>query len=84
MPIFHTEVSSKRNDPLLAIAAPREHAKSTLIDTVTTLYELYNQQFHYQIFIGDTATNAQSNLASVVNEIETNELLNEDYGNLKP
>ena len=51
---------------------------------VVTLYELYFDLFHYQIFIGDTASNAQANLASIVKEIENNELLNEDFGSLKP
>jgi len=40
--------------------------------------------FNYQIFIGDSAGNAQSNLATIVYEIENNELLKEDYGDLKP
>lgn len=82
--IFHREIASHINDPLLAVAAPREHAKSTNVDTIWTLWELYFKLFHYQIFIGDTAQQAEDRLAEIVNEIENNELLCQDFGRLKP
>ncbi len=83
-PSFHLEIQEDLNETLCAYAAPREHAKSTFIDTIVTLYELYFEKFRYQIYIGDTSTNAESNLLGITQEIEENELLNHDFGSLKP
>lgn len=84
VPKFHQEIVQALESPRLVVVAPREHAKSTLINVVTTLYELYTQKFRYQLFVGDTSSQAQGNLAAVIREIENNRELREDYGNLKP
>src|SRR5262245_18899863 len=84
VPAFHREIVSHLEDRRLIVVAPREHAKSTLINVVTTLYQLYTQAFRYQLFIGDTAAQAKANLAAVIKEIEQNQLLLDDFGPLKP
>lgn len=84
VPQFHQEIIKHLQDPRLLVVAPREHAKSTLINLIVTLWELYTKQFRYQIFVGDNSTQAKANLAAVIHEIETNQALQEDYGPLKP
>lgn len=87
IPSFHLEIQEillRPREYYVAIAAPRDHAKSTFVDVVHTLWELYYGLFHFTIFIGDTAEQAKQNLASVIYEIENNELLAHDFGAMKP
>lgn len=66
------------------MAAPREHAKSTLVNIVITLWEYCSHLIRYQIYVGDTSDNAQASLAALTYELETNELLINDFGPFKP
>lgn len=84
VPAFHKEILEHRNDERLALAAPRGHAKSTTLNVVLLLYELCYQDFHYAIIVGGTQGQAQSQLASLKDELENNAALKQDFGNLKP
>ena len=68
----------------LAIAAPREHAKSTFFNVIVLLWELLYQKFHYGIIIGDTQSQAQGQLNALIEELEHNEDIKQDFGNLRP
>lgn len=84
VPEFHQEIVRNLRAKRLLVIAPREHAKSTLVNLIITLWELYTQQFRYQIFVGDNSTQAKAILANVIHEIENNKALLEDYGPLRP
>lgn len=82
---FHLTITRPENleASLLAIAAPREHAKSTLVNIIITLWEYCSKLIRYQIYVGDTSDNAQASLAALTYELETNELLINDFGPFK-
>lgn len=83
---FHLNITTPEHlqAKLLAVAAPREHAKSTLFNIIVTLWELCSGLIRYQIYVGDTTSNAEGNLAALIYELETNELLIHDFGPFKP
>lgn len=86
VPEFHKELTEHKllEAQLVAIAAPREHAKSTLFNIIITLWEYCSGLIKYQIYVGDTSDNSQASLAALTYELETNELLINDFGPFKP
>ena len=69
-----------------AIAAPRSHAKSTLITNIFPLWCIaYADDLHdrYWVIIGDKQDNARKFLDVVKDEIEGNDQFISDFGNLK-
>jgi hypothetical protein len=64
-----------------AIAAPREHAKSTVVTVIFVLYCVCFKRRHFIIIIEDTQPNAALQLAAIKEELETNSALREDFGN---
>lgn len=65
-----------------AIAAPREHAKSTVVSVIFVLYCICYKLRRFIVVIGDTQPNAALQLASVKEELETNAKLRQDFGDL--
>jgi hypothetical protein len=65
-----------------AIAAPREHAKSTVVTVIFVLYCVCFKRRHFIIIIEDTQPNAALQLAAIKEELETNSALREDFGNV--
>lgn len=66
-----------------ALIGPRKFGKTTLITLVKPLMELAYQRKHFILMVGESATAAEGNLATITQELETNELLLEDFPHLK-
>lgn len=92
-PPFHRELAAHLRESILsptenktAIAAPRSHAKSTLITNVFPLWQIMyadDVNSRYIVIIGDKQDNAKRFLDVIKSEIEDNELLIADFGALK-
>jgi len=66
----------------IARASPRESAKSTLTVTGQTLWRICNNYGNYIQIIKDTGPQAELDLMGIREELEDNELIHRDYGNL--
>lgn len=64
--------------------APRKFGKTTIISLGLVLYALAYQLRHFILLIGESATTAEANLATISQEIETNEQLLKDFPHLTP
>lgn len=62
----------------IAIAAPRGHAKSTLITLATILWCVMYKKEHYILLVCDSQDQAIGHLASIREQIENNSRLRED------
>lgn len=65
-----------------AIAAPREHAKSTVVSVIFPLYCICYKLRRFIVLISDTQPQAALQLAAVKEELETNVELREAFGDL--
>jgi len=66
----------------LAIAAPRGHAKSTLVSLVFVLWCVVYKLENYILIISDSEDQSKMNLDAVKAELESNDLLRAVYGDL--
>jgi predicted phage terminase large subunit-like protein len=66
-----------------AIAAPREHAKSTVVSVIFPLYCICYKLRHFIVLISDTQPQAALQLAAIKEEIESNAELRADFGDLQ-
>jgi predicted phage terminase large subunit-like protein len=92
-PAFHYELAEEIRQAIfspitekIVAAAPRSHAKSTLVTNLTLLYIIAYQEDildPYWIIVSDKQDNARKFLDVIKSEIEDNELFIEDFGNLK-
>ena len=64
------------------IAAPRGHAKSTNVTFKDTSHAVLYEYKHYVIIISDSSDQAEGFLESIREEIEENEFIREDFGDL--
>ncbi len=69
-------------NPRVAIAAPRGHAKSTIFSLVYPLWCILFQKKKFIILISDSISQAQELLGSIIEELETNERIIEDFGRI--
>jgi predicted phage terminase large subunit-like protein len=82
---MHLEVASliaqgtQQRGMRLAIAAPRGHAKSTLITLATVLWCIAYKLESYIIIVCDTQDQAIGHLRSIREQIESNRRLQEDF-----
>lgn len=67
-----------------ARVAPRKFGKSTIISMAKPLHDLAYQRRHFVLLIGESASVAESNLATLTQELENNEMLLEDFPHLAP
>lgn len=65
-----------------AIAAPRGHAKSTNVTFKDVIHAVVYGYKHYPIIISDASDQAEGFLENIRVEIEENEALREDFGDL--
>jgi len=65
-----------------AFAAPRGHAKSTLVTLVFVLWAACTGRRRFILLVSDTETQAEMFLADVRRELEDNDLLRRDFGDL--
>ncbi|MBS0186652.1 MAG: phage terminase large subunit [Planctomycetes bacterium] len=73
------EDATKNRGSLLAIAAPRGHAKSTLVTLALVLWCLCYKKERYIAIVSGSAELATTLLASVKKELESNVRLREDF-----
>lgn len=67
-----------------ALIAPRKFGKTTIINLVLPLQALAYQRKKFVLIIGESSGAAEGNLATITQELETNELLLEDFPHLAP
>lgn len=67
-----------------AMIAPRKFGKTTIINLVLPIQELAYQRKNFVLIIGESSGAAEGNLATITQELETNELLLEDFPHLGP
>lgn len=80
---FHTELYQMLlNEKFAAIAAPREHAKSTIVSVIFVIYCICYKLRRFIILISDTQDQAALQMAAVKAELEFNDGLRETFGNL--
>ncbi len=73
---------TKRKDKRFVIAAPRGHAKSSIISTIKALHSLAYGHDDYILIISETDTLAKRLVASIANQLKYNDKLREDFGEL--
>lgn len=80
---FHHEifaiVQSRKTKKREAWAAPRGHAKSTIMCTIVVLWWICNKLKRFILIVSDTSSQAEAQLQTVITEIEENEALQEDF-----
>lgn len=80
---FHYELYKLlMTEKRVAVAAPREHAKSTVVNLGFVLYAICFKLKNFIIITSDTDTQAKYFLWSIKTELESNEKLREDFGDL--
>lgn len=80
---FHEELSDLAEDhPRLAVAAPRGHAKSTLLSLAFPLYRAAVHKEPYTLIISDSAAQAEDHLGNIFQELLENDQLVEVYPHL--
>ena len=75
-------IEETRTSKRLAYAAPRGHGKTTFVSFALTLRDLLIQQSVFTIYIGPTATSAADRIQEIRTELENNERIREDFGDL--
>lgn len=65
-----------------AVAAPRGHAKSTNLTFKDDLHAVLYHYKHYILILSDTYPQAASFLEAISDELEENEAITEDFGNI--
>lgn len=66
-----------------AIAAPRGHAKSTNFTFKDSLHAILYEYKHYLILLSDSSEQAENFLSDIKAELEENEIIKEDFGDLE-
>src|SRR6185437_5503602 len=80
---FHQELYRMLlSEQFIAVAAPREHAKSTVVSVIFPLYCICYKKRRFIVLISDTQPQAALQLAAVKEEIENNDELRKDFGDL--
>ena len=84
-PQFHREAwkAYSADDPLVCLAAPREHAKTTACAFVFILAECLFRISDYVILVGSTEENAAEILSNIIEEVRENDDLREEFGILE-
>ena len=67
-----------------ALIAPRKFGKTTQINLAYPLWCIAYHKKRFILVIGESSGAAEGNLSSLTQEVETNELLQEDFPHLKP
>lgn len=82
VPKFHKELWELccADDPMVAIAAPRGHAKSTAISFSFVLASVLFRTSRYVLLISDTEGQSQQFLGDIKKELQTNENLISIFG----
>lgn len=87
-PDFHKEICdllmdiSRSRNGRLAVAAPRNHAKSTLVTFFYVMWSICYSKEKFILIVSATANQAQTLLSDIRNALETNERLLEDFSDI--
>ncbi len=91
-PAFHRELialarkaereRSQRDTEGLVVAAPRGHAKSTLLTFLLPLYWIVFRKKRFVVIVSDTTMLAETFVSALKKELEENSRLREDFGEL--
>lgn len=81
-PEFHREAWAlyASDEPLVCLAAPREHAKTTACAFDFILAEVLFRASDYVILVGSTEENAAEILSNIIEEVRENDDLREEFG----
>jgi predicted phage terminase large subunit-like protein len=80
---FHKEIYRLLlTEQFIAVAAPREHAKSTVVSVFWPLYCICYKKRRFIVLISDTQPQAALQLAAIKEELESNDALRKDFGDL--
>ena len=82
-PIDKADVISRLDGCRRAIAAPRNHAKSTNFTFKDSLHAIIYKYKHYILIISDSSEQAEGFLSDIRLELEDNPIIKEDFGELK-
>jgi len=82
IPKFHEEMWELccSDNPKVALAAPREHAKSTAITLAYILTMMLTRKKSFCLLVSDTESQASGFLVSIKAELEGNEALRAKFG----
>lgn len=84
----HEDLFQKIDDPKknkrVVRAEPRRFGKTSLISLALPLQALAYQTKWFVLLVGEAAPSAESNLQSIIDEVENNELLLQDFPHLAP
>ncbi|WP_027364012.1 phage terminase large subunit [Desulfotruncus alcoholivorax] len=85
IPLSSNEVKKIQRMPgcRRAVAAPRGHAKSTNLTFKDTLHAIVYEYKPYILILSDSSDQAQGFLADIREELEENQALKEDFGDLQ-
>ncbi len=72
------EISNKRNERV-AVAAPRDNAKSSIVSVIYTLWCICFKKEEYILLLSETRDQAVDNLSHIKYELENNQKLIEDF-----
>lgn len=76
------EAIDNKEPDLLAKAAPRGNAKSTIVSLALPIWAAVYKKKHYIVIVSDTSGQANDFLSGIKSEFEDNDLLVDDFGNL--
>lgn len=84
-PVFHYELVDLVfcDDPKVALAAPRGHAKSTITSLLSVLYGAATKKFRYCLIVSDSSDQAEEMLSEIRNEIDENERIRDVYPHMR-
>ncbi len=84
--MFHRDIcrflASEEGAERGAVAAPREHAKSTVASIVVPLWRICTGSRKFIVLVSSKVGIAAQFLGSVKQELETNRMIRQDYGDL--
>ncbi len=79
-PVSDCDAMLQKKGTRSAVAAPRGHAKSTVMSLKNVLHAALYGYKRYILLVSDTEVQAVSFLDAIKNELETNELILRDFG----
>lgn len=82
-PIYESKEISEADGCRRAIAAPRGHAKSTNLTFKDAVHAVLYRYKHYILILSDSSEQAEGFLNDISTELEDNELIIKDFGNIK-
>jgi len=83
-PQFHVEIiDNAMLHRRLAVVAPRDHAKSTLISFLYAFHQAMFKKCHYILLVGNTEDKSAEHISSMASEIRTNNNLKLFHGKVR-